>query len=331
MRLQRSFFDRLTVGAVASALLALASSHQVLAQAYPTRPVKLVVPLTAGGPGDVMGRYLAHKMGDALGQQVVVENRGGANMNIGAEQVAKAAPDGYTMLMNGNPMLVNPALYARMPYDNVSDFAPVTLVASFGMVLIANLDLPAKTAGELIALARSRPGQINYGSAGNGSLTHLAGEVLGAMASVQLVHVPYRGINEAVTDLIGGRVQLSFVGPPLSLPHVKAGKVRALGVTGAQRIGVAPDIPTLAEGGLPGYDVTPWYGIVAPARTPLAIIERWHRELLKILDSAETKERWAGMGADIRFNRTPEEFGAQIRDEIGKWAKVVRDAGVKMQ
>lgn len=323
---------RFLVALVSLALISGAFLQTASAQQYPTHPVKLVVPLTAGGPGDVMARFLAQKMSDVLGQQVVVENRAGANQNIGAEYVAKSAPDGYTLLLNGNPMLVNPAMYARMPYDNVKDFAPITLVASFGMVLIANLDLPAKNVSELIELARKRPGEINYGSAGNGSLTHLAGEVLGGMAGVKLVHVPYRGINEAVTDLIGGRVQLSFVGPPLALPNVKAGKARALGVTGPKRIGTASDIPTIAEtAGLAGYDVTPWYGVVAPARTPSAIVERWHRELVTILQSPEAKERWAVMGADPVFSRTPDEFATQIRNELGKWAKVVKESGAKVQ
>lgn len=313
-------------------VLALFAAAPAEAQApYPTRPVKLVVPLTAGGPGDVLARAIAQKMSEAFGQQVVVENRGGANMNVGAEFVARAERDGYTLLVSATPMLVNPAMYAQIPYDNLRDFTHISLVASFPLVLIANPELPVKTIPELIDHARRHPGELNYGSAGNGSLTHLAGEMLASMTGVKLVHVPYRGINEAVTDLIGGRVQLSFAGAPIALPNARSGKVRALAITGSRRTLGAPELPTIAEGGLPGYDVTPWYGISAPAGTPAPIVNRWHGELVRILQTAEIRERWLSLGADPVSSATPEEFTALVRAELAKWAKVVRDSGAKVQ
>lgn len=313
------------------ALLVLGVAGPVAAQApYPVRPMKLVVPLTAGGPGDVLARAFAHKMSEALGQQVVIENRAGDTGNIGAEFVARSVPDGYTLLLSGAAMMIHPAMRAHMPYDNVKDFAPITLVANFPLLAIVNTALPIKTIPELIDYARKNPGVINYGSVGSGGTIHLAGVLLGLMAGVDLVHVPYRGLPEAVTDLIAGRVQLVFAGAPYALPNAEAGRVRILATTGARRTAVAPDVPTVAESGLLGYDITNWNGVWAPAGTPRAIINRWHTELVRILQTTEIKKRWLSLGADPVFSATPEEFAALIRTDMIKWAKVVKDSGAKV-
>ena len=314
----------------ALAICAAWAAGPAQAQQYPNRPIKLVVPLTAGGPGDVVARVIAQRMSEALGQPVVVDNVAGANMNIGADLVAKAAPDGYTMVMSATPMIVNPAMYAKMTYDPVKDFTPISLVASFPLVLVASAGLPFNNVSELIAYARQHPGELNYGSAGNGSTTHLAGVIFGGMSGTKLVHVPYRGINEAMTDVIGGRVQLSFAGAPIALPNAKAGKVKAIASTGARRSSSAPDLVTVAESGLPGFDVTSWYGIEAPRGTPAAIVNRWHAELVKIMKLPQTRERWLTLGADAVYNETPEEFDKMKREESAKWAKAVKDSGAKI-
>lgn len=315
---------------LAMAVFVAWASIPAMAQQYPTRPIKLVVPLTAGGPGDVVARVIAQRMSEALGQSVIVENVAGANMNIGADQVAKAAPDGYTMVMSATPMIVNPAMYAKMTYDPLKDFVPISLVASFPLVLVSSNGLPFNSVSELITYGKQNPGVLNYGSAGNGSTTHLAGVIFGGMSGVKLVHIPYRGINEAITDVIGGRVQLSFAGAPIALPNAKAGKVRAIASTGARRSSSAPDLVTVAEGGLAGFDVSSWYGIEAPRGTPPIIINRWHTELVKIMKLPQTKERWLMLGADATYNESPEEFDKMKKEDSLKWAKAVKDSGAKI-
>ncbi|MGE0797712.1 MAG: Bug family tripartite tricarboxylate transporter substrate binding protein [Lautropia sp.] len=314
--------------AAAGAGAATLGLPRAFAQAYPSRPIKIIVPLTAGGPGDVVTRVIAQQMSDVLGRPIVIENIGGANMNIGAEKAAHAEPDGYTLVMNATPMLVNPAMQSRMAYDPVKDFAPISLIASFPLILVANNSLPVSSVRELIAYAKQHPDQLNYGSAGNGSLTHLAGVLLDDMAGVKTVHVPYRGINEAMTDLIGGRVQLSYAGAPIALPNAKSAKVRALASTGAARSAIAPDLPTIAESGLAGYDVTPWYGLAAPKGTPKPIIDRWHTEVVRIMSMPQIKERWLALSADATFSKSPDEFLQLQTAEAAKWAKAVKDSGI---
>jgi tripartite-type tricarboxylate transporter receptor subunit TctC len=299
------------------------------AQQYPTKPIRMVVPLAAGGPGDVLTRALAQKLAEQTGQSVIVDNRPGANTNVGTEFVAKAAPDGYTLLVSGNPLTTNPALYATLAYDPIRDFAPVTLFGLTPLLLVVHPSLPVNNTRELIALARSKPGQLHYGSAGNGSALHLAGEMLNTGAQIKLQHVPYKGVTNAFSDLLGGQISIMFPGAPIALPQVKAGKLRALGVTSAKRSAALPDLPPLQEAGLPGYDVSVWYGVLAPAGTPAAVIARLHAELTKIIQLADIRERWASLGAEP-LQSTPAEFAAFLKADVVKWAKVVRAAGVKI-
>jgi tripartite-type tricarboxylate transporter receptor subunit TctC len=295
---------------------------------YPERPIRLVVPYSPGGPADLLGRVVAHQLGQSLGQQVVIDNKPGAGLNIGADIVAHAAPDGYTLLLGASSMFVG--LSGRSPADNLRELAPVSLVGSLPLVVVTSNTLPAQNVRELLALAKARPGQLNYGSSGNGSLTHMAGALFMQLTGAKLVHVPYRGINEALVDVSAGRVQLAFAGAPIALPLVKSGKFKALAVTGAQRSAIAPELPTVAESGLPGYDVTPWYGVMAPAGTPPDVVARLHREITKVLQSPEVQEKWKGWGADATLSKSPEEFGALMRAEAAKWERVVKGGGVKL-
>ena len=298
---------------------------------YPDHPVKVVVPYSPGGPADLFGRFVAGKLTAALGQTFVVENKPGAGLVIGAQYAAASAPDGYTLFLAASSMLVPTSSRVRTPADNLKDFACISLVGSLPLVVIANPSLPVRNVRELIALARKHPNDINYGSSGNGSLTHLAGELFGQMTGVKMVHVPYRGINEALTDLIAGRTQLSFAGAPIALPHAKTGKVRALAVTSTVRTTSAPEVPTVAESGLPGYDVTPWYGLVAPSATLVPVISKLHQDIVRVMQLADVKERWLNWGADPTYSKSPEEFAALMRSEAAKWAKLVGQGTIKLE
>lgn len=294
---------------------------------YPFKPVRVIAPSSPGSGVDIVSRLVAQKLGANLGQQVVVENRAGAGGNLGAEVAAKAAPDGYTLFMATPSHAINPALYRKLNYDSIRDFAPIGLVMTGQYVLVAHPSLPAKSVKELIALARARPGQLNYASAGNGNATHLAGELLKSLAKVDIVHVAYKGSGPALVDLISGQVHFMFPNLVNSLPHIAAGRMRALAVTGAKRATAAPHIPTLIEAGVPGYTVMSWYGMLAPAGTPQAVVGRLNSELVKVLRSPDVKERLAGQGADPAGG-TPEEFLAFLKDEIAKWGKVVKAANI---
>lgn len=312
------------------AVLALGTAvHHASAQNFPVKPIRFVVPLAAGGPGDVLARAIGQKLSERVGQPVVIDNRPGANTNVGTEFVAKAPPDGYTLLATASTLTINPSLYATLPYDPVKDFAPITLIALTPLILVVHPSLPVKSVKELIALARSKPGQLNYGSAGNGSALHLAGEMFNSLARVKLVHVPYKGVTGAFSDLLGGQISIMFPGAPIALPQVRAGKLRALGTTGAGRTPAAPELPPIGESGLPGYEVSVWYGMLASAGTPAAVINRLHSEISKIVQLPEIKERWAVLGAEPLYN-TPEQFAAFLKADLGKWAKVVRDSGAKI-
>ena len=312
----------------ASTLLVVLAAH-AQAQSFPAKPIRIIVPLAAGGPGDVLARTVGQKLAESVGQQVVVDNRPGANSNIGNEAVAKAPPDGYTLLATASTLTINPSLYANLPYDAVKSFAPVTLIASTPLVLVVHPSLPAKSVQDLAALAKAKPGQIYYGSAGSGSVLHLAGEMFNTMAHVKLVHVPYKGVTNAISDLLGGQISLMFPGAPIALPQARAGKLRALATTGEKRTPAAPELPTVAETGLPGYEVSVWYGILAPAGTPPAIVNRLHAELVKAVQLPDIAERFAALGAEPLHN-TPEQFTAFLKSDLLKWSKVVRDSGAKV-
>jgi len=299
------------------------------AEGYPEKPVRMVVAFPPGGGTDILGRMLAQRLGETLGQNVVVENRGGAGGNVGTEAAARAAPDGYTILMgNVAPNAINVSLYRNLPFDPVADFAPVSLVAATPNVLVVHPSTAARTVKGLIALARARPGTLNFASAGNGSSSHLAGELFRVLAGAEIVHVPYKGAGPAMLDVLSGQVQLYFATLPAALPHVKSGKLAAVAVTSARRSPALSDLPTVAESGVPGYEASTWYGVLAPARTPAAAVERLHGDIVRILAQPEFRERLQAQGFDP-VGSSPEEFRAFIRSEIAKWGKVVRDAGIR--
>jgi tripartite-type tricarboxylate transporter receptor subunit TctC len=300
------------------------------AQTYPAKPIRLVVPFPPGGTTDILAREVGQRLSQAFGQSVVVDNRPGAGGNIGSELVARSAPDGYTLLMaTVGTHAINPSLYAKMPYDHVKDFAPVVLVASVPNVLEVTPSLPVYTVADLIKLAKEKPGQINFASSGSGTSIHLSGELFKAMAGVDMTHVPYKGSAPAIADLIGGQVQVMFDNLPSSLPQIKAGKLRAIAVTSAQRAPALPEVPTIAESGLPGFEASSWFGLVAPAGTPPAIIARINAEVNQWLQSPEAKEKLLAQGA-AAAGGSPEQFAAYIRAETEKWARVVKASGAKV-
>src|SRR5258706_79172 len=313
----------------ACALAALALSAAAHAQVYPAKPLRMIVAYPPGGGTDIVGRMLAQKLGESLGQSVVVENRGGASGNIGTELAARAVPDGYTILMgNVAPNAINVSLFKDLPFDPIADFAPVSLVASTPNILVVHPSTPARTVKEVIALAKAKPGTLNFASAGVGSSSHLAGELFRILAGADIVHVPYKGAGPAMVDVLSGQVQLYLATMPAAMPHVKSGKLAPVAVTSARRSPALPDIPTIAESGVPGYEASTWYGLLAPAHTPAAAIARLHQATAKLLADAALREKLAGQGFEPTGD-SPEEFGAYIKSEIAKWGKVIRDAGIR--
>ncbi|TMH44751.1 MAG: tripartite tricarboxylate transporter substrate binding protein [Betaproteobacteria bacterium] len=313
----------------ACALAALAIPAPAHAQVYPARPLRMIVAYPPGGGTDIVGRMLAQKLGESLGQSVVVENRGGASGNIGTELAAHAAPDGYTILMgNVAPNAINVSLFKDLPFDPVADFAPVSLVASTPNILVVHPSTPVRTVRELIALAKAKPGSLNFASAGVGSSSHLAGELFRILAGAEIVHVPYKGAGPAMVDVLSGQVQLYFATMPAAMPHVKSGKLAPVAVTSARRSHALPGLATIAESGVPGYEASTWYGALAPAHTPPAVIARLHAEIAKILADPALRARLADQGFEPVGN-SPEEFGAYIKSEITKWGKAIRDAGIR--
>jgi tripartite-type tricarboxylate transporter receptor subunit TctC len=300
------------------------------AQSYPSKPIKIVVPYPPGGFNDTLGRTLAAKFTESWGQPAIVENKPGANTLIGSDFVAKSPADGYTLLIVAFPFAVTPSLIRNMPYDTLKDFAPVVLAAQSPNVLVVNPQLPVKSVGELIALARSKPDGLSYASTGNGSSNHISMELFKSLAGVKLVHIPYKGSAPAVTDLLGGQVQVMFDNAPNVMPQVKAGRLRALGQSGLTRSAIATDLPTVAESGVPGYEVMVWFGLVAPAGTPREVIAKLNAEVLKILAMPDVRERFLAQGVEP-MGSTPEQFGEHIRAQMTKWAKVVKDAGVQAE
>jgi hypothetical protein len=314
-----------------SALTAATAGAQTNPPAYPLRPVRIIVPSTPGGSVDMLARTIGARLADRWGQQVVVDNRSGAGGVIAGDLTAKAAPDGYTLIMATiSSMATNVSLTRNLPYDPVRDFAPVTHVASQQIVLLANAGFAAKTVPELIAMAKAKPGQIAFGTAGNGTGGHLAGELLKLLAGIDLLHIPYKGSSPALVDVISGQVPLTPISINTALPPIKSGRVRALAVSGAQRSPALPDTPTMIESGVRGYESYTWYGLLAPKATPRAIIMKLNAETIAILKLQEVRERLLADGAEPVGN-TPEQFGAFIKSEIDKWGKVIKAAGLKAE
>jgi len=299
------------------------------AQAFPSKPIKIVVTFPLGGAPDILARLFGGKMQETWGQPVIVDNRPGAGGNIGADYVAKSPADGYTVVMGTvGTHAINASLYSKMPYDPVRDFAPVILVAQTPNLLVVNNNVPAKTVQELISHAKANPGKVFFGSPGIGTSIHVSGELFNTMAGVKTVHVPYKGRQMAIPDLLGGQIQMMFDNMPSALPVAKEGRLRALAVTSAKRHPAAPDIPTMSESGLPGFDATSWFAVYAPAGTPGEVIAKLNAEFNRIMTLADIKEKLAGIGLDI-VGGPPEQLAAYTRSELAKWAKVVKDSGAK--
>jgi tripartite-type tricarboxylate transporter receptor subunit TctC len=313
---------------IACAMLGSTAAGNVFAQAYPVKPVRLVVPSSAGGGTDIVSRILVPDFSKRLGQQVVVDNRPGAGTMIGIDHVAKSAPDGYTLLMGLSTLAINSALKKNVPYDPVRDFAPITIAVTSASILVVHPSLPVKTLKELIAFARARPGQLNYASAGAGTYPHMTYELFLSMAKLKMVHIPYKGTAPAMIDMVAGQVATMAATVLTGLPHIRTGRLRPLGITSAKRSAVVPDIPTVSEGGLPGYESVQWYALLAPAKTPSDIVARLHKDMVQVLHSPAIKKRFANDAAETVGN-TPEEFARHIRSELDKWEKVAREAGIE--
>ncbi len=311
------------------ALTLIALVAGAAAQDYPSKPIRLIVPFPPGGGNDTMARTVGHQLTAALGQQVVIDNRAGAGGIIGAETAAKAAPDGYTLFLGGvGSHGINPNLRAKLPYDPVRDFAPVSLIASAPLILVVHPSVPVKSVKELIQLAKAKPGQLNFASNGAGGSSHLAAEMFKMMTATDMVHVPYKGLSPALTDLLSGQVQLMFSSTVAILPQVRAGRLRSLALTSARRVPALPDVPTVAESGVAGYETASWYGVLAPAGTPQPIVDRLNREIVRIVQLPEVRERLAAEGAEPVGN-SPGEFVAYIKRELARWATVIRQARIQ--
>ena len=320
----------LRAGTVAFATIA-ALTHGITpaaAQAYPSKPIRMVVPFPAGGGIDTVARVIAPKLAESLGQPVIIDNRVGASGTVGTEAVAKAAPDGYTLLATFASHAQNASLYPKLGYDTVKDFAPVTLIATVPNILVINPSLPVKTVKELVALAKKHPGEILYASIGNGTPAHLSAELFNSMAGIRMTHVPYKGAAASIVALISGETQLTFTTVLVAMPHIKSGRLRALGVASLKRSTVLPDVPTIDEAGVRGYESNAWYGLLAPARTPQSILDQLHRETVKTLQNNDVRDNLKGQGAEPVGN-APREFAVIIADEIEKWRRVVLATGAR--
>ena len=310
------------------AVSALLACTAACAQNFPAKPVRFVVPYAAGGGVDIVTRTLAQKLTEQTGQSFVVENRPGGNANIASEAVAKATPDGYLLLMGSPANAVNGSLFAKLPYDTLRDFAPVSLIGYGPLVLVVHPSVPARTVKELVALCKAKPGQINYASGGNGTSQHLAAELLRVTTKITVVHVPYKGAAPAMVDLIGGQLAFMFNNTLEVLPYVKAARLRPLGVAAAQRTAVMPDVQTFAEAGYPGFEATVWWGVLAPAATPKDVIAKLNAEIVKAMRAPDMKEKFAALGAETTPS-TPEQFGVFLKKEIDKWAGVIKESGIR--
>jgi len=311
-------------------IVTVAGAGPAASQQYPVRPVRMLVGFPPGGGTDIVGRIVAQKLSENLGQQVIVENRGGATGMLAADLAARAAPDGYTVMMAHIAAIsILPSLYPKMPYDAAKDFAPITLAAIGPNLLVVHPSVPVKNVKELIALAKARPGQLHYASPGSGSVQHLSGELFKLQAKVDMLHVPYKGSGQSIVDLIAGHVQLNFDSVPPVLPHVRSGRLRAIAVTSEKRFSILPDIPTVTEGGVPGFDMSTWWGLVAPAAVSKDIIARLQADTVRVLRQPDVKEKIAFAGADTVGN-TADQFGAFIRSESVKYARIVKEANIKI-
>ena len=315
-------------------LIALALAGAVVLPAaaqekYPARPVTIIVPQAAGGANDTIARVIAQKLTEQMGQPFVIDNRPGAGGNVGTVAAAKARPDGYTLMLTADSsMVINPSLYKNTGFDPLKDFEPVGPVATAGYVLVANNDFPAQNVSELVALAKQQPGKINIGSAGNGTLNHLIGEMLSKQTGIKLVHVPYKGAAAAVTDLIGGQVQVSVQSLPSSIAHIRAGKIKVLGVVNLKRVPALPDAPMIGET-VKGFGATPWYGMFAPAGTPTAVVQQLNAEINKALESKDVQEKLAGAGTEP-YKGSPEQLAAVVREDLPRWARIVKESGASI-
>lgn len=317
--------SRTTVG-----LLAATLSLPLAAQTFPSKPIRMIIPFSAGGAADVPGRIVTQKLSEAIKQQVLVDNRPGAGSTIGADAAAKAAPDGYTIFMISNTHFVSAALHKKLAYDSLNDFTPVTQITSAPNVMVVHPSLPAKSVKELIALAKARPGQIDYASSGNGSTQHLTGALFANMAGIKITHIPYRGSGPVTADLLGGQVQLAFPGIAGMLPHIKTGKLRPLGVTGSKRSPELPEVPTIAEAGVKGYEMVAWFGVSGPKGLPRDIQMKLHGELLKVLKTPEMNKSLQAVGQEPAWQDSPEKFFDFLKLESDKWAKVVKASGAEI-
>jgi tripartite-type tricarboxylate transporter receptor subunit TctC len=298
---------------------------------YPTKPIRYIVPFPPGGGTDILSRLVANKLTERLGWQIVIDNRAGAGGNIGLDAGAKATPDGYTMVMGQTSNLtINPALYGKLPYDSLRDFTPVSVVASSPIALMVAAKAPLKTIGDLIATAKAKPGELTFSTTGNGTVGHLTGELLQRTAGIKLVHVPYKGSAQAFPDLLGGRINVFHASLETAMPQMKAGAIRTLAITSAQRVPAVPDIPTVAESGYPGFETTTWYGILVPKGTPQPIVTRLGAEITKVLESQDIRERMAANGG-ATVQPGPAAFDALIRSELVKWSRVIKEAGVRLE
>jgi tripartite-type tricarboxylate transporter receptor subunit TctC len=314
----------------AIALLVLAGAGAALAQQYPVKPIRMIIGFPPGGGTDIVGRIVGQRLSEVLGQQILPDNRGGASGQIAAELTAKAPPDGYTIMMvHISAISILPSLYPKLPYDAARDFAPITLVAIGPNFLVVHPSVPAKSVKELVALAKARPGQLHYASPGAGTVQHLAAELFKLQAKVDMLHVPYKGSGQSIVDLVAGHVHLNFDSVPPVLPHVRSGRLRALAVTSEKRFSILPDIPTVNEAGVPGFDLSTWWGLVAPAAVSKEVIARLQAETVKVLREPGVKEKIAFAGADTVGN-TAEEFAAFIRNERAKYARIVKEANIKV-
>ena len=316
--------------AIAAGALFLLAAAYASAQTYPNKPIRLVVPYSTGTSTDVLGRLYAQKLGDLLGQTILVDNKAGAGGNIAGEAVARAAPDGYTLTLSTSAVhATNPALYAKLPFDTIKDFSHVTLIATAPNMLVVNPKIPARIMAELIAYAKANPGKLTYISAGSGTSPHMAGALLQSMAGIDIVHVPYKNISQGLADLFGGQVSMTFYHVPVIYPHVKDGKVRALGVATRERSAIAPEVPPIAET-VPGFDIKPWWGVSGPAGMPQEVVDRIYSATSTILRDNDTKQRYAAMGMDAPL-MTVKEFNDFTVSELAKWTKIVRDSGAKVE
>lgn len=326
MQYQKQVFKMRAVAGLAVLLAGMSGAFA--AESFPSKPIRFIVPFGAGGPGDAIGRMVGRKMAEGLGQPVVIDNRSGATTIIGTEIAAKSIPDGHTMLLISTTHSVNPSLFTKLPYDPIKDLAPVTMLANTPFMLVVHPSVAAKSVAELVAFARSKPGQLNYGSSGNGSSIHLTTELLKTAARIEMKHVPYKGSGPAFTDLIGGHIQLLFSSTVSSLPHVKSGKVRSLAITSPKRVNALPDLPALAES-YPGFESSSWFGLMVPARTPKPVLDRLLREARAALQSAELNNALTRQGA-TPGGESPAQFGAFYQAEMKKWANVIKAAGIRL-